>query len=181
MLTGRRHRYHKHDKVAHHEACTKPFCDLDFSGFVVAGFILVSLFGFRTTASGYTEQWKGSEELLVHAYVGGVADAEGFFELIEGNAAAKEPYGEGVAEVHRGDAPHSDLVAALPDGVLQRLRGRYGTGGAGDDELGRLVVAQFQVVLNSPDRLFGEASDARGEVGAWTTEVHLGGFGIRRL
>ncbi len=42
-----------------------------------------------------------SNELLVHPDIGGVADAEGVFELVEGRAAPQKPDGEGVAEDHR--------------------------------------------------------------------------------
>src|SRR5215208_6747700 len=121
---------------------------------------------------------RGSNELLVHPYVRGVADAERLLEFVQAGAESQESYGEGVTEVHRRDAPHSYLVAALPDGVLQRLRGSNGPGGAGHDQLRRLVVARAEVAADGLYRLVGEAPYARGEVGAWTAEVSLGGFEV---
>ena len=38
---------------------------------------------------------QGSDELLVYAYVGGIADAEGLFQLAQAGAPAQQPYGEG--------------------------------------------------------------------------------------
>src|SRR5215204_6551028 len=121
---------------------------------------------------------RGSNELLVHPYVRGVADAERLLEFIQAGAASQESYGEGVTEVHGGDAPHSDLVAALPDGVLQRLRGSNGPGGAGDDQFRRLIIARAEVAADGLYRLVGEAPYARSEVGTGTAEVYLGGFEV---
>src|SRR5919199_4633327 len=114
-----------------------------------------------------------SDELLVHAYVGGVADAEGFFKVVQGGAASQQPDGEGVAENHRRDAPHAHPFAALPDRVLQRLRGDDGAGRAADYELGGIVVAHIQVAPDGLDRPFGEAEGAGGEVGARSAEGYL--------
>src|SRR3712207_5588287 len=118
------------------------------------------------------------DELLVHPDVGGVADAEGFFQLVQGSAAPQKPDGEGVAEDHRKDAPHAYRLAALPDCVLERLGGGDGPRGAPDYELRGLVVAHIQVAPDGPDRLFGEAEDARGEVRAGAAELYLGGFEV---
>src|SRR5215218_2837927 len=118
------------------------------------------------------------DELPVYPYVRGITDAERLFELAQAGALAQQSYGESVAEVHGRDVPHPDLVAAFPDRVLQRLRGRDGTGGAGDDQLRRLVVALAEVTADGLYRLFGEAPHARGEVGAGTAEVYLGDFEV---
>src|SRR5215217_9620279 len=125
-----------------------------------------------------TRNARGSNELLVHPYVRGVADAERLLEFVQAGAASQESYSEGVTEVHRGDAPHSDLVAALPDGVLQGLRGSNGPGSAGDDQLRRLVIARAEVAADGLYRLVGEAPYARSEVGTGTAEVYLGGFEV---
>src|SRR5919107_3181820 len=110
------------------------------------------------------ERGRWLHELPVHPYVRGVADTKRLFEFVQAGAPAQQPDGEGVAEVHRGDAPHPDLVASCPEGVLQRLGGRDGTGCAGDDELWCLVVAHPQVAEDGLYRLPGEAPDTRGEV-----------------
>ena len=69
-------------------------------------------------------------------------------------------------------------VAALPDGVLERLGGRDGPGGAADDQLRRLVVAHAEVAPDGLDRLGREAAGAGGEVGARAAELDLGGLEV---
>ena len=61
------------------------------------------------------------DELFVHPDVGGIAYAQGFFELVQGGTAPQKPDGEGVTENHRGDTWEANLIAALPEGVLERL------------------------------------------------------------
>src|SRR5918997_343252 len=118
------------------------------------------------------------DELLVHPDVRGVTDAQGLLELVQGGAAPEEPDREGVAEDHRRDAPHTDLLAALPDGVLERLGGRDGPRGAAHYELRGLVVAHPQVAPDGPDRRFGKAERTRGEVGARSAKLYLGGLEV---
>src|ERR671917_640974 len=118
------------------------------------------------------------DELLVDSDVRGVAHAQGFFELVQGGAAPQEPYGEGVAEYHRGDVGESDLVAPLPEGVLEGLGGSHRTGGAACYQLGGFVLTQIQVAAQGFKRRFGEATSAGGEVGAWAAELHLGGVEV---
>ncbi len=81
-----------------------------------------------------------------------------------GGAAPQEPYGKGVAQHHRLDSPHADLVAALTEGVLERLGGGDGPRGATDSELRSFVVAHIRVAPDGLDRPFGEAEGrGRGE------------------
>src|SRR5918993_312424 len=117
-------------------------------------------------------------ELFIHPYVGGVTHAQCLSQLVQAGAPAQQPDGEGVAEVHRRDVRHSDLIAALPDGVLERLGGGDGTRGAGDDQLRRLVVAHLEATEDGRYRLVGDAPDTRGEVGAGTAEMDLGRFEV---
>src|ERR671917_2627683 len=128
---------------------------------------------------GWPAPWgttrKRLHELLVDAYVRGVPHAEGLFQLVQGDAPAEEPDGEGVTQDHGRDAPHADRVAPLPDGVLKRLGGGHRPGCSANDELGRLIGAHPQVTPEGFDRLGGEAPGAGGEVRARAAELDLAG------
>src|SRR5215203_5272954 len=118
------------------------------------------------------------DELPIHPDVRGVADTQSVLELDKGGATPQEADGEGVPEDHRRDAPHADLLAALQDGVLERLGGRDGPCGAAYDKIRGLVVAHPEVASESLDRRLGEAEGAGGEVGAGAAELDLGGLEV---
>ena len=90
----------------------------------------------------------------------------------------QESYSEGVAQDHRRDARKADLVAPLPEGVLEGLGGRHRSGGSSYYELRGLVFAPLEVAPQGLYGLFREEAGARGEVGAGAAKLYLGGVEV---